>query len=203
MATDLCTLHDFVALTTYDVTTQNEDNVNASITVASRDVEAFTGRQFWPATEPTARYFDAHPDDPYSLRVHDFSTTTGLVVAVDEQQDGTWSKTLTSAQVQARPVGGWDVALGPVAYTQLAGIDYAFPTPRAGGRAGLVRVTATWGWTAVPDPVVRATALLALDMSKDATAKFGAVALSEDFLVRIRANPRVQMLLDPYRRFDL
>lgn len=203
MATDLCTIADIQAVTTYEVAAQNEPNVEAAITVASRDVEAYTGRQFWPSAAPEARYFDAHPDDRYSLRVHDFSTTTGLVVAVDEQTDGTYSKTLTTAQVQARPVGGWDFALGPVAFTSIAGIDYSFPTPRAGGRAGLVSVTAKWGWAAIPAPVVRATALLALDMSKDGSAKFGAIALSEDFLVRIRANPRVQMLLDPFRRFDL
>lgn len=67
----------------------------------------------------------------------------------------------------------------------------------------LLSVSADWGWSAVPDQVVRANVLLAADILQAGIASFGAVTFQDaGTLVRIRQNLIVEGLLRTFRRAD-
>lgn len=189
----LITLEEFQQYTTYEVVGQNALNAEQAIESASRWVEQYTGREFHP-TASSARYFD--PRSHQVVIIHDATSITA--VTSDVGQDGTYSQTHTD--YQTLPVGQYLASIGPVPIASLRLTTTLFPIPTR--RQGLVKVTGVWGWAAVPTPVKRACATMALDMAKDPTAAFGAV--TGDFgVLRIRLNPRVKQLLDPFRRFDL
>jgi hypothetical protein len=66
--------------------------------------------------------------------------------------------------------------------------------------AAAVQVTAQWGWTAVPSGVKQATELAAAEIFRLKDAPFGVAGFGEAGLIRIRENPKLAMLLGPYRR---
>lgn len=188
----LITQAEFEAFTQYVVQAANVSNVEGSIESASRWCEQYTGREFH-ATTSSARYYDAR--DRRIVIIGDCTAISAVVS--DVGQDGSYGQTHTD--YQTLPVGQYSPILGAVPITSLRLTTTLFPVPTR--RVGLVKVTGVWGWASVPTPVKRACATLALDMVKDPTAAFGAV--TGDFgVLRIRTNPRVMSLLDPFRRME-
>jgi hypothetical protein len=61
-----------------------------------------------------------------------------------------------------------------------------------------VEVTGVFGWPAVPAPVVQATMLVASELFRLRDAPFGVAGFGEFGAVRVRENPKVAALLDPY-----
>jgi hypothetical protein len=122
-----------------------------------------------------------------------------LLVDYDYTNDATFGTSWTS--FQALPLGARHPILGAVAYTHLWFTTPIYVPVSPYQRKGVIRVTARWGWTAVPTDVKRAVATLALDIAKDPSAAFGAV--TGDFgVLRIKSNPRTADLLDPYIRWE-
>ena len=173
-----------------------DDSINA----ASRAIEDYCGRHFYDSGAATARTFA--PTDSHLLLVDDFSTTTGLVVKTDENDDGTYEITWTSSDYEldttvADGITGW-----PYRAIRAVG-DYTFPLP-AGRllRRYTVQVTARWGWAAVPEPVRQATLQVAAELYRRKDAPFGISAVSEFGPLRISADSMraVSSLLANYRR---
>lgn len=137
----------------------------------------------------------------HRLEVDDFSTTAGLVVEADTGDTGSYSETWTITT---------DFVVEP-ANLSLNGIPWAYTTLRAvgsktfpcDGQRPRVRVTAAFGWPAVPDAVTQATYQLALDIFKMKDAPFGVAGFNEYGQVRVRENKTAQMLLEPYRKHGL
>jgi hypothetical protein len=64
-----------------------------------------------------------------------------------------------------------------------------------------VKVTAKWGWLAVPDAVQQATLFLANQYYKTAReAPLGVAGFGDFGAVRVRAMPQVENLLQPLRK---
>lgn len=165
---------------------------------ASAWIDEWCGETFVVPTAATARLFT--PDNWNFVRVDTIANTTGLVVATDDNEDGTAETTWTITtdflllDVNGRTVGE---AAGPYRAVRAVGSKW-FPCSTTG--RPLVSVTARWGWPAVPAPVKQAAYVLAAEQWKQKDAPFGVAAFGEFGALRVRANPVVAQLLAPYRR---
>lgn len=133
----------------------------ALLDAASRSVELFTRRQFNKETAATARTFRAL--DSRVVYVADFYTVTDLVVETDENLDGTFEKVWTAADFQLEPVGGIVADVPGWPFWRIRAVEDLF-FPACTFRT-TVRVTARWGWTAVPAGVKESTLDVAVVMS--------------------------------------
>lgn len=179
------------------------DLLERAVSATSRAVDAWCHRRFWQDATTTARTIPAGDVTPDLVWVPDISTIEGLVVQTDPGTAGTWSTTWAVGDYQVEPLGA-DADGGAYAWWRIAAVgDHRFPTGQ--DRRSRVRVTARWGWSAVPDGVVEATILkaTALFLRKDSphgVAGFG----SEGYAVRItRKDADVCELLAPYVRVDV
>jgi hypothetical protein len=171
-----------------------DDTLLTGATIAaSRGIDGVTHRQFNKSGTATARVFEV--DHPHEVVVHDFHTTTGLVVAVDDGS-GSYATTWDAADYQVEPLNGlmdskpwvyeWITAVGSRTFPRL--------------RRAAVRVTADWGWAAVPGDIKEATFVLAEDIAKLRDSPFGTGGYSEYGRIRARKNPHVMMMIDDYIR---
>jgi hypothetical protein len=169
-----------------------------AISAACREVDGICGRSFYQST--SVRYF--WPDSYYCCQIDDLATTTGLIVQTDTGYDGTYAQTLTiNTHFVPEPrnqtqggVTGWP-------YTELTSVltSQWFPIRRYGFRE-TVKVTGTWGWAAVPDPVKQATFVIAAQLYKLGDAPFGNAGFGEFGVMRVREIPIVGQLLGPYSK---
>lgn len=177
-----------IADTADDVTLQR------SLDASEEQVNAFTGRRFSADESAVVRYYDAL--DRAVVAIDPLSTTTDLVVQVDQDGDGTFEDTLTiNTDFRLDPYNA--VALG-WPYTSLAALTgTTFPK---GSRR--IKVTGRWGWPAVPASIKQATLIQASRLWKRKESPFG-VAGSPEFGNELRLlaalDPDVQALLRPYK----
>lgn len=173
-------------------TTNNDAAITNALASATLSIEGWCGRQFNDAGGVSARVY--YPTTSATVEVDDFSTTTGLIVAVDTDDTASYALTLTAAQYQVEPLNGiYDSTPGwPFSVIRL--INTVFPI----SQHAPVKVTAQWGWAAVPTPVVEACLLLAELTFKLKDAPFGVAGTDMFGVVRVRENPQVTSLLTRY-----
>ena len=178
--------------------------IDLAINAASRLIDAYCGWRFWQDSTVVARVFEAH--DPLELYLFDdpsgdgISTTTGLIVKLDEDGDGVFERTLTiNTDFILEPRNA--AARYPVwPYTEICMTDTYFFPKLVNDRPG-VQVTAKWGWPAVPDDVKAACVLVARDLYKEMkSAPFGVADFNAEGPLRIGQNRTARTLLDRYRK---
>lgn len=177
--------------------TADDDALTNALAVASRGIESCTHRQFNDAGSATSRVYPA--ESHRLVKPDDFSTTAGLVVETDTTGDGTYDTTWTSADYELRPLNGVVSGVSGWPYWRVRAVDASRLRFPRGDRAA-VRVTARWGWTAVPAPVKEATLILAEDVFKLKDSPFGAGGYGEYGRIRARENPNVWLRIMPYVR---
>lgn len=162
-----------------------------AINATSRAIDKFTGRRFW--VDPTVQAKVFRPDDAYEADVDDISTTTGLIVATDTTGDGTFATTWASTDYQLEPLNANTDATAH-AWWRIVAVDrYTFPVEL---RRTTLRVTAKFGWSAIPDEVEEACLLRAASIFKRKEAIFGVAGFGDFGVVRIgRQDPDVMDLL--------
>lgn len=166
-----------------------------AVGAASRTVEGLTRRQFNQAGAVSARVF--HPVSPSVAYVDDLHTSAGLLVDTDDDLDGAYENAWPAAGFQLEPANGAVAGIGGWPFTRIRAIgDRAFTV----AEQTTVRVTASWGWAAVPDSVKEATLILAEELFKMKDAPFGVAGFGEFGPVRVRENPIAAAKLRPYRR---
>jgi hypothetical protein len=194
-----CTLAEVKLELLPNLANSDHDTVlEVAINAASRAIDGHCGQRFWQDSTVVAREFYA---DSHTCCVipEGISTTTGLIVKIDEDADGTFESTLTistdfiltprnaAAEVPVRP------------YTEVLAVEnYSFPLP-SNGRPG-VQVTAKFGWPTVPDDVKKACLILSHDLFKAKDAAFGIAGEGQFGTLMIRQNKLASMLLAPYRK---
>lgn len=172
------------------------------IGAASRGIDEYCGRRFWMDSSATAR--DYYPPVG-SLRVDDFVVASGETVKVDTSGDGTFGTTWTSGtNYLIQPVNRERNGTTPWPCEELsllAGSSFPFSTT---GRPA-VRVTATWGWASVPDPVRQACLIKSARLFRRMQTPEGIAGGSEFGVIRIsnKEDPDVCMLLAGFRRGGL
>jgi len=173
----------------------DDPTLNQAVSAASNLVRDMCGRDFGTVAS-SARFF--HPLDGYCCPIDDATTVT--VVATDDAGDGLYSTIWAAADWQATPVGN----IGPAGqtgwpYTAIVAIESRSFTTDLNLRP-TVKVTAVWGWGAIPAPIKQATLFVASEMFKAAReAPFGSANLADFGPVLIRGNRRVDQLLAPYK----
>ncbi len=147
--------------------TRDDPQITALLPAASRAVRTFTGRQFEVNTGiATVRTFQH--DGTEMLDIDDCTAITGI--STDSGVPGQ-SQALTSNEWTAMPQDDSDVFY----YVLLHGGPYHGMSPEMGftynldryelsHRYPMLSVTATWGWTSLPDDVKLATALTISEM---------------------------------------
>ena len=167
---------------------------------ASRQIDRHCGRFFYQdATVDTREYY---PYDPYTVFTDDISTTTGLLVKIDADDDGTFETTVTRTTqyillphnaIHQQPIEPW---------TSIRLVDSAvssFPM-WSSGRPG-VQVTAKFGWPAIPDDVEKACLIQATQLFKASDAVFGGLSFDAGILrVRETLNPMAAALVEYYAK---
>lgn len=187
--TDLTTVKAALGKQTAD---DRDDLITAAIEAASRQIDQRCGRRFYRDTAPSARKFAASGrytarHGSQALRVDDIAFDTGLAVESKYGFAGSWST-----------VDAWE--LGP----DNADV-YGRPWSKVAAASGWlsdavsVRVTAVWGWPAVPDAIAQAAALLAARLYRRKDSPQGVLGSAEWGAVRVsRFDPDVEALITPF-----
>jgi hypothetical protein len=153
---------------------------------ASRSIDRIANRRFYLDATASARLYRAYSN--IFVFVDDIGTTSNLVVAIDENGNGTYSKTLTL---------NTDYILDPLTsqslnrpFTQLTMVSNTeswpiFPGITSNGLRPGVQVTARWGWPSVPDDINMACLILTADLYKRKDAPGGILGLGDLGVVRM------------------
>jgi hypothetical protein len=164
-----------------------------AIESASRLVDAYCARSFYNAGT-ASRYFVA--DNDYLTNIDDAVTITEI--ATDTSADGTYDVVWQADDYQLEPLNGRvDGLVWPYNAIRAIG-DYTFPI--WGGEA-LVKVTGTWGFSAVPTAIKQATVIQSSRIFKRLDSPLGVLSSPDLGFIRVgsRLDPDVSQLVDSYR----
>lgn len=182
-------LKDYLKMTGKD--TYDDSLVDALSSVTS-EIERKCNRQFNKAGSVSQRSY--YPDSPHLAKVHDFWTTTGLVVTLN-------GNTLTEGtDFELHPLDGvvdgqpgwpyWKIRL-------LGGRCFARDT-RLGAP---LKVTANWGWDSIPAPIKQACLIMAAETFQLKDTPFGVAGMDAfGSALRVRDNAMATSKLGPYVR---
>lgn len=173
--------------------------IDRAIGAVSRGIDNFTKREFWRTFPGTNRVFDSC--DGRQLDIGDAVAVTQ--VATDTDSDGVFETVWAAADFQLLP-------LNPAAAPELEPFTNIWAAgtlrfPRPVSRLGLVQVTGTWGWPAVPEPVYQAALILVHRTIKRRGSPEGIAGGFDDFgVIRIssRDDPDAVRYLLPYQRVE-
>jgi hypothetical protein len=191
-----CTLGDLKAVLRI-VDNVDDAMLEARIEEASRVIDDYCDRRFYVDATATDRVYVA-PSSSYVL-TDDISSTTGLVVKIDTGGDGSYSTTLSASQYQVEPLNA--VSKGMSITRIVATTPGSFPTTNA---PAPIKVTAVWGWPAIPYPVKSACILLAGRLTKRGDSLLGVAGFGDLGAITVRnIDPDVQRMLAPYKTATL
>ncbi len=172
--------------------------LEASIRVASRAIDEWCRRRFWRDTAVSARTYGLLDfGDANYVWIDDVATLTGVVVKTDDAGTGSYSTTwattdyaLSSPNKYRESARSWNVlhALHNKSFPFFPGQEP-------------IQVTATWGWSQIPEQVREACLLKATNYYKRKDAPWGIAGSNEWGLVRItRQDVDVIELLNNFRK---
>lgn len=192
----LAELRSYVGIPDDD--TGSDELLTLALDAASEQIDAYTRRSFTADASPTDRVYTA--ESPWYVNIDPVTTSVGLVVATDDNGDGTFETTWTlGTDYRLEPV---NAAVEGEAWTRLAALGPR-SFPRHARWPGL-RVTATFGWPGdVPAAVKQACLQQAHRLFERRVSPYG-VAGSPDLGSEVRLlaklDPDVEALIRPYRR---
>ena len=174
----------------------SDTNLETIIEAVSREIDNKTGRHFFNASE--TRYYT--PDDMRLLFIDDLVSVSALVT--DDDGDGTYEHTWTTSDYRLLPtnaalLGGW-----PYSMIEIKAFgSYVFPE---GIRDG-VKITGTFGWSAVPKPIAQACAMQTDRLYRRYKAILGVSGTSSIGQITLQIpkfDPDIEALIKPYVRLS-
>lgn len=178
--------------------TASDDELGDALDSASREIEDWCGRQFHDAGTTSSRVYQ--PEHADLVYVDDFHTTTGLTVETDEDKDGTYDTTWSSSEYQLEPLNGVVEGRSGWPFGAIRALDdKSFPT----GKRATVRITAQWGWAAVPTQVLQACRIIASETANLAHTPLGVAGFGEWGAIRVKNSPVAQRKLARYVRIPI
>lgn len=193
----LAELKGFVGIPPAD--TADDVTLQLALDSSALQVDQFCDRTFAADASVTTRLYVATLGG--AVVVDPISTLTGLVVATDDNNDGTFETTWTiNTDFRAEPI---NAAAAGEPWTRLMALGTRW-FPRLPYRPG-VSVTAKFGWPGgiPPAPVKQAVLIQASRLWKRKDAPFGvagSVEFGSELRLLARLDPDVESLLRPYRR---
>lgn len=200
---DYCTLAELKAH--LRITDTDDDGPLATvITAASRAIDHEAGRQFGSVTPVVARtysidcqlYLDGRP----AVAIDDLHSSVGLVVDTDDDDTGTYSTEWTIGEDFT--LWPYNASLDGKPWTHLlsrSGSSLTFPRyPNS------IRVTALWGWAAVPSVVKTACLIQSSRFFVRRDAAFGVAGSPEvgsEVRLLDRLDPDVALLVSSVKRW--
>ncbi|MEV6614263.1 phage gp6-like head-tail connector protein [Streptomyces sp. NPDC051051] len=171
--------------------TSRDAQLNRARASASRSIDKTTGRRFWLDEAPVQRVFNprgriVREDDGDLFLVDDIGSAEGLVV--ETGSGSSWSAVTAyetspdNALADGRPVTGLFRSLGTW-----------------GTSTGRLRITARFGWPAVPDDIHEAALIQASRLFKRKDSPEGIIGSAEWGVRNLsRRDPDVWNLIEPY-----
>lgn len=185
--------------------TSQDNNIDNAINASSRLIDQITGRHFYKSQSVQIKYFT--PNNPFILDVPDIAHTTGLIVQLDTTDDGSYDKTITLDT---------DFYLKPLDVVDLDGDnDIPFQTLVIFDRRSSerfdpdivrnIKITAKWGFNAVPDAIKQACLLQSSRLWKRKDSPFSTYGSSETGERELfqKMDPDAKTLIKPYIRHRL
>lgn len=172
-----------------------DDLIASSAQASSRMIDERTGRRFYLDDEPSARVFTGSRAmwdrylGAYVIAVDDIGDAAGLVIEVGSSAIGAWS-----------PVTGYRLGPDNALARGRAVTTLIMPTGWAPGLWGWeLRVTARWGWPAIPAQIAEAGRLLAARLYRRKDSPQGVLGSAEWGVARVsRFDPDVESLIAPF-----
>lgn len=142
------------------LSTQDTNETAAELDAASAWVDGHCNRTFSPEAEATVRYFSASDYYVLDLGPFEISTTDGVIIATDDGS-GTYATTVSAGGYQLEPVNAAFASPDPRPFTTIRRLSSNWPMATLDSeRQERVKVTAKYGWPAVPEAIKRATLAL-------------------------------------------
>ena len=166
--TTLAELKSYIGLSGSGQDTNLENAING----ASRQIDAITGRFFYQ-TSSESKFFT--PDNVLFLQVPDISTPSGLVVQLDTTDDGSYDTTLTiNTDFYLKPIDAGNQVDGEefAPITEIAILDTRSSERFDPTIVKNVKITAQFGYSAVPKSIKQATLIQGLRLFKRKDAPF-------------------------------
>lgn len=180
----------------YDTT--DDAQLALAITAASRAIDRSTNRQFGLSASAVARVYTAEwstTHSRYTADIDDVMTTASMVVKTADSTEGSYDTTHTDYQLLPFNAAGdtrpWTRVMFPRGTSVPCG-------------PGRIQVTASWGWSTVPDTIKQACLIQASRFHKRRDSPFGIAGspdLGNELRLLDRLDPDVAVLLSPYRRW--
>lgn len=196
----LAELRDWVGITRPE-DTADDDKLELALDVATALIDNYTGRYFDIDAAVVTRTYT--PQDRWTVDIPTgIATATGLVVATDDNDDGTYETIWSASDYRLGPADADDLGRP---WTRLyATGTRTFPVVDYGRRKWpSVQITAKGGWPAVPAEVKQACLIQAAFIWGRKDARFG-VAGSPEFGNELRVETALdrtaQVLLKAYRQ---
>lgn len=180
--------------------TVDDAQVALAVTAASRAVDRSTNRQFGQESAAVDRFYTAVWDRSrgrWLVDIDDLMTSVGLVIKYDSAGDGTYSGTIDkytllpiNAAADSKP---WTQILVKPDSTTI-------PSDLENG----VRVTAQFGWTAVPTSVKQATLMQASRFLARRDSPYGIAGspdMGSETRLLAKLDPDVALIVGDVRRW--
>lgn len=191
-----CTLAEVkAALRIPNADTIDDTLLETAVESASRLVDGFCQRSFYSAGS-AVRYFS--PESLDLCELDDLISITSLETSTNV--DGTFDRTWTATEYQLEPLNNKVDGLTGWPYTRVRVVrGLFFPVYNSDAS---VKVTGTWGWSAVPIAVKQATMIQASRIFKRLDSPLGVLSAPDLGYIRVgsRLDPDVQQLVEPYRQ---
>ena len=176
----------------------SDELLTLALDAASEQIDVWTRRTFAADAMPTARVYN--PENPWYVNIDPVTTTVGLVVATDDNGDGTFETTWTlGTDFRLEPL---NAAVDADAWTRLAALGPR-TFPRHTRWPGL-RVTAAFGWPGeVPSAVHQACLQQAHRLFERRVSPYGVAGSPEtgsELRLLARLDPDVEALIRHLRR---
>ncbi len=191
-----CTLAEVkAALRIPNADTIDDTLLETAVESASRLVDGFCQRSFYSAGS-AVRYFA--PESLDLCELDDLISVTSLETSTNV--DGTFDRTWVATEYQLEPLNGKVDGLTGWPYTRIRAVRGLFFPVYAGDAS--VKITGTWGWSAVPIAVKQATMIQASRIFKRLDSPLGVLSAPDLGYIRVgsRLDPDVQQLVEPYRQ---
>jgi hypothetical protein len=180
--------------------------IEAAIQSASELINGYTNRVFYNMGAGS-RFYAA--SDPYFCPIDDCISITEVATAVTSNgnYDTIWanpSANQNNGDYQTEPLNAAYPTDGIVSPTTGVRALWRYLFPTIGGNA-LVRITGTWGWSAVPAPITQACIIQAARLYKRNDSPTGVMGFGDMGIIRVgsQLDPDVRQLVEPYRRINL